>query len=194
MSNTVLKPLEKPVWAGHELRLDPSRLPQQVSYAVRSQTNEISITLDRRGAVMRKRLPVSGLPISVALPSRSFAGVAARAIDHGDGEVTVTLELHHRDPDLCVPLLVSHDLDDIAADWRAWSKAYGLPMMMVEADGVARNLEDHFGGVMIGRTRPRRRYSFFADRRPRFLVKRKPASLGVARLVVDGEEIIARDC
>lgn len=38
----------------------------------------MSITLDERGAVMRKILPSSGLPLTVALPSRLFKGVAAR--------------------------------------------------------------------------------------------------------------------
>lgn len=191
MSNTVLKQSIKPVWAGHQLRLDPDHLPQQVSYWARSEAGEVAITLDRRGAVLRKHLPLSRLPLSIALPARAFAGVAARAIDHGDGEVTVTLELHHTDPDLCVPLLVSHDLDDIAADWRSWAAAYNLPMLMVEADGIARPLEQSLGCVTLGPSKPRRRYSFFADRRPRFLVRRKTGSLGIARLVIRGEEIIA---
>jgi hypothetical protein len=192
MSNTVLKPIIQPVWAGHELRLDPFHLPQQVTYCARNQASEVAITVDHRGAVLRKKLPVSGLPLSIALPSRAFRGVAARAIDHGDGEVTVTLELHHEDPELCVPLLVSHDLDDIAADWRAWSEAYSMPMLMVEADGVARPLDDQLGGVALRAAKPRRRYSFFADRRPRFLVRRTKGTLGIARLVIRGEEIIAR--
>lgn len=193
MANTVLQTLEKPVWAGSVLRLDPNHLPQQVSYSARSSSGEIAITLDRRGAVLRRALPTSGLPVSVALPARVFSGVAARAIDHGDGEVTVTLELHHADPELCVPLLVAHDLDDIAADWRSWAQSYRLPMLMVEADGVARPLDRNLGPLGVERPRPRRRYSFFADRRPRFLVRRRIGSLGVARLVINGAEIIARD-
>lgn len=192
MSNTVLKSPAKPIWAGHALRLDPHHLPQQVSYSARSQTGAVAITIDRRGAVMRRNLPTSGLPLSIALPSRVFSGIAARAIDHGDGEVTVTLELHHPDTELCVPLLVSHDLDDIAADWRSWSEVFRLPMLMVEADGVARPLDNALGALTVGRARPRRHHAFFADRRPRFLVRRKTGSLGIARLVISGEEIIAR--
>jgi hypothetical protein len=97
MTNTVLKP----VWAGYELRLDPSNFPQRVSYAARDELDEISVQLDDRGAVMKKVLAKSGLPLSIALPARAFKGVAARAIDHGDGTVTVTLELHHSDPAMC---------------------------------------------------------------------------------------------
>ncbi len=99
MSNTVTKP----VWAGFELRLDPGHFPQRLSYAGRDEPGEISVTLDSRGAVMKKVLNKSGLPLSIALPARAFAGVAARAIDHGDNTVTVTLELHHQDPAPCVP-------------------------------------------------------------------------------------------
>ncbi len=187
MTNTVLKP----VWAGFELRLDPGNFPQRVSYAGREERDEVSVTLDSRGAVIRKVLSKSGLPLSIALPARAFSGVAARAIDHGDGTVTVTLELHHTDTALCVPLLVAHDLDDIAADWRAWSELYGLPMMMVEADGVARPLEDASHRQSGAAPSRRRRHHQIADRRPRFLVRRSTGKMGF-RMKIEGREIIAR--
>ena len=173
------------------MRLDPARFPQHATYALRDSQQNVTITLDERGAVLRKMLPSCGLPISFALPARAFRGVAARAIDHGDGEVTVTLELHHDDPDLCIPLLVAHDLCDIAADWRGWSDAFRIPMLMVEADGVARPLEDHIGIVRKRELQPRRRHSYFAERRPRFLVRRTTGKLGVA-MKISGKEIIAR--
>ena len=113
MTNTVMKP----AWAGATLRLDPTRFPQQVTYAARGASGDVTITIDERGAVLRKILASSGLPLSFALPARAFKGVAARAIDHGDGEVTVTLELLHQDPSLSAPLLVATHLDDVAAAW-----------------------------------------------------------------------------
>lgn len=187
MTQSVLKP----EWAGSALRLDPARILQQISYSLRGADGDVSITIDERGAVLRKILPQSGLPMSFALPARAFKGVAARAIDHGDGEVTVTLELHHEDASLCVPLLVAHDLCDIAADWRSWSEAFHIPMLMVEADGVARPLENHLGEVRQSAPTQRRRHSYFAARRPRFLVRRSTGSLGVA-MKIEGKEIIAR--
>ena len=188
MSNPVLKP----AWAGTTLRLDPARFPQHVSYAMRGASGEVTITIDERGAILRKILPSSGLPLSIALPKRAFKGVAARAIDHGDGEVTVTLELHHDDADLCIPLLVAHDLNDIAADWRSWSEAYGIPMLMVEADGVARPLDEHLLMAGAKPPKPRRHHSYFADRRPRFLVRRKSGTLGI-RMKLEGREIFPLD-
>lgn len=185
------KTLSQPAWVENTLRLDPMRFPQQATYRLPGQPSDVTISLDERGAVLRKILPASGLPLSIALPSRAFKGVAARAIDHGDGEVTVTLELHHDDPDLCIPLLVAHDLSDIAADWRAWAEAYRTPMLMVEADGVARPLEEHLGEVRTRDIKPRRRHSMFKGRRPRFLMRRATGSLGV-NMKIAGREIIAR--
>ena len=188
MQNTVMQPS----WATDILRLDPGLFPQQLSYKLHDSAEVVNITIDERGAVMRRCLPSSGLPLTVALPSRIFSGVAARAIDHGNGEVTVTLELHHTDPGLCIPLLVAHDLYDIAADWRSWSDAFRIPMLMVEADGVARQLDEHLLTVGSTPPKPRRRHSYFANRRPRFLVRRTTGRLGVA-MKIEGKEIIARN-
>ena len=107
--------------------------------------------------------------------------------------MTVTLELLHNDPMLSVPLLVAQDLDDIAADWRAWAEAFRLPMLLIEADGVARTLEESLGLAMkTAAPVSRRKGRISIKRRPRFLARRKPGHLGL-RLVVGGEEIIARD-
>ena len=190
--NTQLKPALKPAWAGSDMRLDPFRLPQAVSYAARDDIGDATYTIDHRGVTVRRVLENSRLPVTVMLPARAFRGVAARAIDDAQGCVTVTLELLHHDPLLSVPLLVAHDLDDIAADWRAWSDAYGLPMLLVEADGIARTLEESLGLVKKGPPAPRRKGRASTQRRPRFLARRKTGSLGV-RLAIDGEEIIARN-
>lgn len=182
----------KPVWAGTHMRLDPFRLPQIVSYASRDDDGDVAMTIDNRGVVIKRKLPKSGLPFTIALPSRAFAGVAARALDDGAGEVTVTLELLHHDPLLSVPLLVADNLEDVAADWRAWSEKLGLPMLMVEADGVARPLEDTIGKVKADPAQAKRRRLGYAERRPRFLMRRKAGDLGV-RMVIQGDEIIARN-
>ncbi|HTV69084.1 MAG TPA: DUF6101 family protein [Rhizobiaceae bacterium] len=182
----------KPVWAGRHMRLDPFRLPQIVSYASRDDHGDVTFTIDKRGAVIRRVLAVSGLAATIALPARAFRGVAARAIEHADGDVTVTLELLHNDPMLSVPLLVADNLEDIAADWRAWAEAYRLPMLLVEADGVARPLDESIGSVRTASVKPRRKGRVSTQRRPRFLARRKSGNLGL-RLVVDGEEIIARE-
>lgn len=179
-----------PVWAGQTMRLDPFRLPQRVSYATRDDFGDVTFTIDRRGAVLHRILDRSRLPVTVALPARAFRGVAARAMEDGEGRVTVTLELLHHDAMLSVPLLVADDLDDVAADWRAWSEAYGLPMLLIEADGVARTLEESLGQAGGPGPHPRRQGKATNARRSRFQMRRQPGRMGV-RLVVEGREIIA---
>lgn len=173
------------------MRLDPFRLPQAVSYATRDDHGDVTFTVDRRAVTVRRVLQNSGLPVTVVLPANAFRGVAACAMEEAGGAVTVTLELLHNDPLLSVPLLVARDLDDVAADWRAWAEAYSLPMLLVEADGVARSLEESLGQVKTGVPAERRQGRASTQRRPRFLARRKSGDLGL-RLVVDGEEIIAR--
>ncbi|MAM11338.1 MAG: hypothetical protein CML23_12925 [Rhizobiaceae bacterium] len=123
------------------LRIDPAQFPQKFSYVAKGAETRIGVKLDQRGAVVRRNLPSSNLPFSIALPGRAFKGVAARAVAHADGGITVTLELHHADPELCIPLLVAHDLSEIVADWQDWALLYDIPMMMVEADGIARPVD-----------------------------------------------------
>jgi hypothetical protein len=172
----------KPVWAGRAMRLDPFRLPQMTSFATHDEFGDVSFTIDKRGATVRRILKKSGLPAVVVLPASAFRGVAARAIEDDLLNVTVTLELLHNDPQLSVPLLVADNLEDVAADWRAWAEAYRLPMLLIEADGVARTLEE---------SQERRKGRPTGTRRSRFQARRKTGNLGL-RLVIGGEEIIAR--
>lgn len=191
MMNQMQEKQAKPVWASREIRLDPFQFPQSVSYASQGEQEDVSFTINERGAVLRRVLPASGLPMSVALPAHVFLGVTARAVEDENGVITVTLELMHADPLMSVPLLVAHDLDDVAADWHAWANAYKLPMMLVEADGVARPLYDSMGAINKSASTERRQGQEHRRRRPRFLARRKSGSLGVS-LKIGGRDIIAK--
>ena len=182
----------QPVWAGHEFRLDPERLPQKLIYATRDDYGDVQITVHQNGCVLKRQLEVSGLPLNIALPVNVFHGVTVRAVYGGPEQVVLTMELTHLDPELCVPLFVGHDLEAAARDWQAWSDLLGLPMLLVDEDGVTRTLDESARNVVRDRTHPRRHHAFFAERRPRFLARRRMGTLGV-RLTLDGEEIIARD-
>lgn len=176
--------MPRPVWAGRDMRLDPLRLPQTACYASRDDHGAVTITIDRRGAVIRRQLDRAGMPASIVVPARAFAGVAARAVTGDDGETIVTLELHHEDPALTVPLLVGRDLYEIAADWRQWSECFGLPMLLIEADGVARTLEESARRA-VSRHEGRRAAE---QRRPGLGIRSRAASLGL-RLVIGGKTI-----
>lgn len=191
--------IRKPVWAGCALRIVPGQLPHRFSFRTAVQKQDVHVTLNERGALVDRILEKSGLPISMALPITAFEGIAARAIDSGSGDSTVTLELHHEDVDLCIPLLVDHGLHNIAGDWRAWSEAYDLPMLMVEADGLARPLDENMArrkAIKVTNdskhfSHDRRRTNTMISRRARFLVRRQTGNLG-CRMKISGREIIAR--
>lgn len=180
----------RPDWAKLPLRLDPAFADRRQQFEMVDGDETVAYRVDRRGASVRRCLPGSGLPVAIALPPSAFKGVAARAMEDGEGQVTVTLELHHQDPKLCVPLLVACDLFDVAADWRGWSELFRLPMLMVETDGSVTSLEETLGKVRAARPIDRRKGTS-RTRRPRFLARRKPGGLGL-RMVISGEEIIAR--
>ena len=101
------------------------------------------------------------------------------------------LVLRHRDPQLCLPLLVDDGMEDIVADWRAWSHYLGLPMVLVDADGTVRPVNRLLGRLQISDAMPRRMPASVTSRRPRFLARRKMGrSFAMAADV--GREIIAR--
>ncbi len=188
---------QKPKWAGEAIRLDPYALPQKVSYdrpalSAREPSLEsrgVEFTLDRSGAVM-KRVLDCGLPLSMALPSRAFKGVAARAFENEDGTNTVTLELLHADEDLSVPLCVSEHVEDVAADWHSWSSNLGLPMLLIDEAGMIQVVKST-QSLTSRSSKPRRRRKSSLNPRPLFLRRRKMGMIGPVERI-SAEEIIAR--
>src|SRR5690606_41051452 len=110
----------KPVWAGRAMRLDPFHLPQMVSYASQDDFGEVTFTIGKRGVRMRRMLDKSGIPVTFALPPAAFRGVAARAIEDEDGNVTFTPELLNPAPMLSVRFLLPAVPDAWAAASAPW--------------------------------------------------------------------------
>jgi hypothetical protein len=64
-------------------------------------------------------------------------------------------------------------------------------MLLIEADGIARTLEESLGAAIKALpAKDRRKRRVTPQRRPRFLMRRKTGNLGL-RLVINGDEIIA---
>ena len=127
-----------------------------------------SATIDRNLAILTRP---SG---SLTLPVKAFRGVAVRMEMVGPtGELSVVLELNHADPSLSLPLIVAGDPAEVAADWQAWSRCLGLTMLLIEQDGSITRPIKTLGAIVPGSPKPRRMYSFFAGRRPRFLARRR---------------------
>ena len=134
-----------------------------------------------------------GLPLTLRVPIKTFDGVAVRMTPVGcDGDIEVVVELRHSDPALCLPLTIADDPADVAADWQAWGQALGLQLLLVRQDGTIAAADADSDKVTAQSPKQRRRHSFFANRRPRFLTRRKTGRSGpLDRLV--GREIIARN-
>jgi hypothetical protein len=172
--------------SGRVYRLDPHSLPVR-GFAL-GGTADPAFTIDRGRAVVRRP---SGDPVSV--PVSDYRGVAVRMESSGDnGEVRAFVELLHADPSLTLKLAVTDDPYEIAADWQTWARTLSLPLLVVGQDGSVGAPLAGMGGIIAAKPKPRRRHSFFADRRPRFLVRRKTGTLDVS-LRIAGREIIARD-
>lgn len=119
--------------AGFELRLDPCHLPQSVAFVVNGQS--MICSLNERGVSLKIGDSEDASGLSRLIPAHHFEGVAARAVITASGHKAISLELFHKTPESCIPLLVSRDLDDVLLDWRLWSDTYDLPMVLVNDDG-----------------------------------------------------------
>ena len=172
-------------------RLDPHILPARSSPADGGPTGPV-FTIDRQRAVVR-RPGRTGPATMLTVPLGTYDGVSVRVEPRGgSGEVRVFVELRHADPSLTLPLVVADKPEDAAADWRAWGRTLNLPLLVVAPDGTVIAPVEMVGGITIAATKPRRRHSYFAARRPRFLTRRKT---GRSELMVRlaGREIIARN-
>ena len=145
----------------------------------------ISATIDYDTVAVRR--PAGTTTASL----QSYRGVAVRMVPT-DGQLAVVLEPNHPDPMLTVPISTAENPEDIAQEWRIWSQNLNLPMLLFEADGSITRPVNTLGQLDIAHPKPRRMHSYFANRRPRFLARRKTGwQQGQASL--RGREIIARD-
>ena len=125
------------------------------------------VSLDRRHVrILRQR---EGVSMHIGVPSRAYRGVALSL--SADERWCITLT--HADPELSVPLASAPDDTEILACWRGWSRFFDLPALVEVEAGEYRVGADP-QAVAPGRSpAPRRRGRLVADRRPRFLVRRK---------------------
>ncbi len=176
--------------SGRIFRLDPHALPVRGS-ARDGGTAEAAFIIERERAIVRRQRH-AGPAVTLTVPLASYRGVAVRMEAQGEaGRIRVFVELLHNDPLLTLPLIVGDEPEEVAADWQAWGRALNLPLLVVGQDGSVSAPLGRLGAVTIARPRPRRRYSFFAGRRPRFLTRRKTGHSRPTEQL-SGREIIAR--
>ncbi|MBB4077135.1 hypothetical protein GGR08_001452 [Bartonella fuyuanensis] len=114
-----------------EFRLDPCHLPQTATYFSSKTGSQVICSLNEHGVFFKTDMPSS---ISHLVPPYHFKGIAARTVKTRSGERAVALELLHTNEEVCIPLLVSRDLNNVLLDWRLWADTYDLPMLMINED------------------------------------------------------------
>jgi hypothetical protein len=176
-------------------RLDPFSLPVRFTAADAAADERLRIVdLHRERVVLRRS--VRGMRMALNMPVAAYRGVAIRLLGDADGLPTaIAVVLEHADPALSLPLFTAPQADDIAAEWQAWGRVLGLPLLVADSDGSLREPFARLGALRTeAPTLRRRRRTAIARRRPARALRRRA---GVPRQAPDvhrGErEIIARN-
>jgi Family of unknown function (DUF6101) len=177
------------------LRLDPFSLPVRFEAADEAADEKLRIIdLHRERVVLRRS--VGGMRMALNLPVAAFRGVAIRLTGKADQTPrAITVVLEHGDPALSLPLFSSETADEIVAEWQAWGRVLGLPLLVAERDGRLREPFARIGALWIEQpTWRRRRRNALARRRSSMRLRRRAASLPDNPTVHrDEREIIARN-
>lgn len=185
-------------WPVRPMDVDPFRLPAQFSLAVESVPGRLLRGRDRvriEPAAVSVEREVMGVRTARKLVALSeFSGVAIRAALVGENEnrFAISVNLHHADPALCIPLHMAFDMDEANARWQSWARTLRLPLLMPAAEGGWREPVEKLGKIVVNRPCRRDPRRMLAARRSAMSSVRDP---GVAREapVVSGVEIVARN-
>jgi len=175
-------------------RLDPFSLPVRFEAADEAADERRRVVDLHRERVVVRRC-VGGMRMALNLPVSAFRGVVIRLKQQDDEPPSaIDVVLEHGDPALSLPLFSSDTADEIVAEWQAWGRVLGLPLLVADRDGSLREPFARVGAVLIeAPTRRRRRRTTVSRRRPSIRLRRRAASLPDAPTVHRGErEIIAR--
>jgi hypothetical protein len=152
------------------------------------------VDLHRERVVVRRC--VGGMRMALNMPVSAFRGVVIR-LQQTDNEPPSAIDvvLEHGDPALSLPLFSSETTDEIVAEWQAWGRVLGLPLLIAERDGSLREPFARIGAVLIeAPARRRRRRTTVSRRRPSIRLRRRAARLPETPTVHrDEREIIARN-
>jgi hypothetical protein len=137
---------------------------------------------------------VAGVAMRIAIPLALYRGVALELHTQSEPDTfRLSLTLVHEDRELDVLLFEAVDDDDITAEWQYWAQRFGLPLLVVGHDGVMTEPFSRLGALFTGKPSPRRLPASLANRRPRFLTRRRTGKLPAEPRIHREREIIARD-
>ncbi len=123
---------------------------------------------------VRRLLEKSGVVIKIKVPVEEFIGVAVSTRVSEEGVLVSAIELVHADPDLNYRVFEETGNSTVVAEWQNWGKKLRLPLFIRAGDGSLLPYSQQVGGVLVGPSAERRRLTAEAERRARFLHRRKP--------------------
>jgi len=123
---------------------------------------------------VRRTLEKSGVAIKIKVPVTEFVGVAVSTQISEDGVLSSSIELVHGDPELNYRVFEEVGNGSVVAEWQNWGKKLRLPLYIKAGDGSLLPYSQQVSGVALGPSAARRKLAHDADRRPRFLNRRKP--------------------
>jgi hypothetical protein len=108
------------------------------------------------------------------VPVHEFIGVAVASSISPEGVLSSAIELVHADEDLNYRVFEEVGNHNVVAEWQNWGRKLRLPLFIKAGDGAYLPYSQQVDGVMLGQPAARRRLAADANRRPRFLNRRKP--------------------
>ncbi|HVW93361.1 MAG TPA: DUF6101 family protein [Devosia sp.] len=127
---------------------------------------------------VRRTLEKSGICVKIKVPVDQFIGVAVSTRISEQGVLTSAIELVHEDTDLNYRVFEETGNQNVVAEWQNWGRKLRLPLYILAGDGALLPYSQRVDGIMVGNATARRRLVAEANRRPRFLVRRKPGEMG----------------
>jgi len=128
---------------------------------------------DVKTVTVRKTLSQSGVPIKMKVPVAEYIGVAVATTISEEGVLTSAIELIHTDSGLNYRVYEEEGNRAVVAEWQNWGKKLALPLFIRAGNGDLVPYTQQVGGVLMGNHSNRRQLATQANRRPRFLNKRK---------------------
>lgn len=123
---------------------------------------------------VRRTLEKSGICVKIKVPVDQFIGVAVSTHISEEGVLTSAIELVHDDPQLNYRVFEETGNHCVVAEWQNWGKKLRLPLYIQAGDGSLLPYSQRVDGIVVGHATERRRRAAEANRRPRFLGRRKP--------------------
>jgi hypothetical protein len=125
---------------------------------------------------VRRMLEQSGVAIKIKVPVTEFIGVAVATQISEGGVLTSSIELVHSDSELNYRVFEEEGNHNVVAEWQNWGKKLRLPLFIKAGDGAYMPYSQQVDGVAVGYSQSRRKLVAEANRRPRFLNRRKPGA------------------